>query len=312
MPRIRYAEEKKFQPETLRIMRKADQIATDYQRRGFNLSLRQLYYQFIAEDFFANTEKNYKKLGRVVADARMHGIMDWSHLEDRGRSAFNIGWQGHVPDEKSEIIRESQRSFSLDLWEGQERRIEVWVEKQALEEVAERAARNVRTGYFACKGYVSQSEMWQAGMRMRRSIHHGQEPLILHLGDHDPSGIDMTRDIQERLTTFAGFDVEVRRIALNMDQIEEFGPPPNPAKETDSRFAEYQETYMTSSSWELDSVSPELLVELITKELREELDVEPFNALREQELSEREIFDEFADRYDELINYMQQNAPGTY
>lgn len=312
MPRIRYAEEKKFKPETLRIMRKADQIATDYQRRGFNLSLRQLYYQFIAIDFFPNTEQSYNKLGRVVTDARMHGIMDWNHIEDRGRAAFGVGWQGFLPDEKSEIIRDSQYQYSIDLWEGQERRVEVWVEKQALEEVAQRAANSVRTGYFACKGYVSQSEMWGAGMRMRRSIRHGQEPLILHLGDHDPSGLDMTRDIQERLSTFAGFEVEVQRIALNMDQIEEFGPPPNPAKETDSRFAEYQETYGTSSSWELDSVSPELLVELITKELQAELNVPLFNARMATEEAEREIFERFGDRYEELVRYMEQNEEGTY
>lgn len=306
MPRIAYVDEKRFKPETLAIIQKADEIATDYKRRGYNLSLRQLYYQFISIDFFPNTEQSYNRLGRIVSDARLAGLIDWNHLEDRGREAHGVGWLGHVPPEQAELIRSAKYGYSLDLWEGQERRVEVWVEKQALEEVVQRAANQTRSGYFACKGYVSQSEMWAAGRRLRDVIRAGQDPLILHLGDHDPSGIDMTRDIEERLSLFAEGPVEVRRIALNRDQIDAYNPPPNPAKVTDSRFVAYAEIH-GDESWELDALRPEMLTDLIAGEILAELDVDLFNERVEEEREEKAKFDIIADRWDEVIDFLGQN-----
>lgn len=303
MPRISYGPDRAFRSDTLAIIRLADQICTDYEQRGFNLTLRQLYYQFVARDAFANSEKSYDKLGRIVNDARLAGLIDWDHLEDRGRESHGTDWLGHEPDPQAEIIRRAKYGYTLDLWEGQERRVEVWVEKQALEEVAQMAAGNFRCGYFACKGYVSQSEMWTAGRRLRDAWDAGQEPLILHLGDHDPSGIDMTRDIQERLSLFAGIDIDVRRIALNMDQIEALNPPPNPAKVTDSRFETYRAIY-GDSSWELDAVEPEALVTLIRGEIEKVVDRYAFDQQVRKERHGRNEFEEIADRWEDVLEFL--------
>lgn len=305
MPRIAYSDLRQFRPETVAIMRQADEIATDYKRRGFNLSLRQLYYQFVSKGLIPNSEKSYNRLGRIVNDARMVGLMDWTHIEDRGREAHGVHWAGSVPAQQSELIRDAKFGYALDLWEYQNRRVEVWVEKQALEQVAQRATNGLRVGYFACKGYVSQSEMWAAGRRLREiSLIHGQVPLILHLGDHDPSGIDMTRDIEERLSLFAGEPIEVRRIALNMAQIDELNPPPNPAKVTDSRFEAYRDRF-GDESWELDAVRPEDLVTLIRDEIEAEINPVSFNAQVEAERTERAKFDIIADRWDEVVDFIE-------
>jgi len=304
VPKIAYVDEKNFRTDTMRIILMADRIATDYKRRGYNLTLRQLYYQFISMDFFANNEKNYNKLGRVVSDARLAGMIDWNHLEDRGREAHGIGWVGHEPPEQAELIRDARYGYRHDLWEGQDRRVEVWVEKQALEEVVQRATYQTRSAYFACKGYVSQSEMWAAGQRMRNTIEYGQKPLVLHLGDHDPSGIDMTRDIEERLSLFAEEPIEVKRIALNMDQIDAYQPPPNPAKMTDSRFQDYQRKF-GSMSWELDALRPEALVDLISAEILTHVDVDMFNEKREEEREGQQDFIVAADRWSEVREFLE-------
>lgn len=305
MPKIAYLPEKRFKPETMQIIELANEICTSYRLQGYNLTLRQLYYQFISRDFFPNSEKSYDRLGRIVSDARLVGLLDWSHLEDRGREAHGTGWVGHEVPSHRDLVRNARYGYSLDLWEGQERRVEVWVEKQALEEVVERAANQTRSAYFACKGYVSQSEMWAAGQRMRKYAIHGHAPLILHLGDHDPSGIDMTRDIEERLTMFAGRRVEVRRLALNRDQIDEYDPPPNPAKVTDSRFEAYSEIY-GDESWELDALRPQVLVDLITREIERELDVDLFNAQLSEEEEGRAEFDRVAERWDDIVDFLNR------
>lgn len=294
-----------FRASSLAIIELADRIATDYRRRGFNLTLRQLYYQFISRDAFPNDERNYKRLGSIVNDARLAGLIDWSHIEDRGRQAHGVDWLGHEPPEMATAVDSLKWHHSLDLWSGQDRRVEIWVEKQALEEVAERAARGYRCGYFACKGYVSQSEMYAAGQRLREAIEEGQEPLILHLGDHDPSGIDMTRDIEERLSMFAGDEIEVRRLALNMPQIRALNPPPNPAKLTDSRFASYLQKY-GEKSWELDAVSPEQLVSIIQAEIERVIDRDLFDEQVAEEQAGRGVYERLSENWSEIRELAEQ------
>lgn len=97
---------------------------------------------------------------------------------------------------------------------------------------------------------------------------------VIYFGDHDPSGIDMTRDVAERLHMFSdGTPMEVHRVALNMDQIEELNPPENPAKETDSRAAKYIQKF-GNSSWELDAVTPEDLARMVRNKIYEFRDLE--------------------------------------
>lgn len=299
--------ERNFQGKTLKIIHLANEIATTYQSQGYNLTLRQLYYQFIARDAFANTEQNYKRLGSIVNDARLAGMISWSHIEDRGREAYGVNWLGHEPNSVETAIDMLQWRHNLDLWLGQERRVEVWVEKQALEEVAEKAANRFRVGYFACKGYVSQSEMWAAGQRMREAIDAGQTPLVLHLGDHDPSGIDMTRDIEERLSMFAEEEIEVRRLALNMGQIRDLNPPPNPAKITDSRFEGYRSKYGTSS-WELDAVSPDALVKIIQDEIESVLDAEMFNQRLDEQAEGRQVYVNLSENWQEARELLESRG----
>jgi len=150
----------------------------------------------------------------------------------------------------------------------------VWIEKEALSGVIADVCNEMDVPYFACKGYVSQSEQWRAYQRARfHSSQSDQKTTILHFGDHDPSGIDMTRDNQDRLDCFLGYDntIKVERLALNWDQIEEFNPPPNPAKMTDSRFAGYVTKY-GDESWELDALEPRVMTDLIRDHVRRHRD----------------------------------------
>ena len=114
--------------------------------------------------------------------------------------------------------------------------------------------------------------MWNASQRLLQYFDEGQRITIIHLGDHDPSGIDMTRDIQDRLDLFMGREsVDVDRIALNMDQVEHYGPPPNPTKITDSRAAGYIKNF-GNKSWELDALEPAVLESLIDEKIAEQRD----------------------------------------
>lgn len=256
MPIIKYID-KNFAAESERLIAKCNEVIATYRQQGFTLTLRQLYYQMVSRNIIENTERSYKRLGDLVSNARLAGRIDWHAIEDRGRNLKTVSHWSTPAD----IISAARYSFKLDKWKGQTYRPEVWVEKQALESVIASACRPLDVPFFACKGYNSQSEQWAAGRRLAGYVSDGYTPIIFHLGDHDPSGIDMTRDNRDRLQMFMG-GVEVRRLALNMIQIDEYNPPPNPAKESDSRFEDYRTLY-GGESWELDALEPRVLVELI-------------------------------------------------
>jgi len=159
-------------------------------------------------------------------------------------------------------------SYGIDPWRGRAYRPEVWIEKDALVGVIEDTCTELDVPFFSCRGYTSQSEMWRASQRMRAHVKNKQKPIVIHFGDHDPSGIDMTRNITDRLAMFVGCEVPVIRAALNEDQIDKYNPPPNPAKMTDSRFRSYADLYGTKS-WELDALTPQVINALVREHVGE-------------------------------------------
>lgn len=251
---------KSFNDASLAVIDQANEIIEEYQAAGFDLTLRQIYYQFVARALIPNTQRSYKRLGNIISKGRLAGLIDWDAIVDRTR---NLVANGHW-DSVGDIIRSCAWSFRYDVWTNQSHQIEVWIEKEALIGVIEKPCRELDIPYFACRGYVSQSELRSAGVRAkRRWDRSSQYTTIIHLGDHDPSGMDMTRDNDDRMDLFSEQSfVEVERIALNMDQVEEFNPPPNPAKTTDSRAREYIALY-GYDSWELDALEPQVIDQLI-------------------------------------------------
>lgn len=257
MPLIKYIE-KKIGAARRAVIDQANEIIAEYVAAGFRLTVRQLYYQFVARGLLPNTERQYKRLGEIIGDGRDAGLIDWDAIEDRTRNVRdNAHW-----DTPADILRACASQFRFDLWAGQPYRPEVWIEKNALTGVFEPVCIELDVPLFACVGYASRSETWSAGYyRIRESIDGEQTPIIFHFGDHDPSGVDMTRDLIARLAMYSGAPVQVDRLALTWDQVEQYSPPPNPAKTTDSRYASYVAAY-GDESWELDALEPQMLADL--------------------------------------------------
>lgn len=282
MPYICYVN-KAFRGTSSEIIDQANDIIDEYRRQGFLLTLRQLYYQFVSRDLLPNSLKSYKRLGGIINDGRMAGLIDWNAIEDRTRNVKrNPHWSS-----PAEILRSCEEQFAYDKWESQPYAPEVWIEKDALVGVIEGVCRGLDVPFFACRGYSSQSEQWRAGVRFEQAIAEGRIPILFHLGDHDPSGIDMTRDNQDRLSLFARKDVEVRRLALNWDQIHKYNPPPNPAKDKDSRFHAYKAQY-GKASWELDALDPRVISSLIRDAIMDIRDEAAWAESEEREQEARE------------------------
>lgn len=289
--RIAYIE-KQFSDKSLAIIDKANEIIDEYSEQGFSLTLRQLYYQFVARALIANKQSEYKRLGSIVNEGRLAGLIDWLSIVDRTRFLRSLShWES-----PSEVIREDAECYRVDKWKRQPYRPEVWIEKDALVGVIEGVCHENDVPFFACRGYPSQSEVWGAAQRFIRYSRR-QKPMVIHLGDHDPSGIDMTRDLEDRFKLFEVQGVKVIRIALNMDQVEEFNPPPNPAKLTDTRAEGYVKQF-GDDSWELDALEPQYISAIIQDEIFEVLDPIVWDEDIEEENEAKSTLHKIADELD--------------
>ncbi len=299
MPKICYVR-KNFRESSLVVIEQANEIITEYAAQGFDLTLRQLYYQFVSRALISNSDREYKRLGGIINDARLAGLIDWDAIQDRTRNLETLSHWGSPEN----ILEESAKQFRMDKWAGQPFRPEVWMEKDAVIGIVAPVCERLDVPYFSCRGYTSQSEMWVGGRRMRQWHALGATPVVLHLGDHDPSGIDMTRDVTERLALFAG-EVAVKRLALNMDQVDQYGPPPNPAKTTDSRYIGYTELY-GDESWELDALEPQAMADLIENAvLALRQDDDAYEAVLAEEQEAKSQLEAIADNWNEVGEYLE-------
>lgn len=248
----------------------------------------------VAKDYIPNSERSYKNLGAIINDGRLAGLIDWDAIIDRTRNLKSLG-SDKSPEE---AISQASRTYRRDKWENQPYQIEVWVEKDALAGVVGQICSKHDVNYFSCRGYTSQSEMWRAARRLQYYEQIGKQVVLLHLGDHDPSGIDMSRDIVERLELF-GINPIFKRLALNMRQIEAYNPPPNPAKLSDSRAEGYINRF-GYSSWELDALTPEQLEELISNNIKKYINQDLLKETEYREMRERRTMREIVRKWDEI------------
>lgn len=288
-----------FRNESLDLIRKVNEIVSEYDAQGYELTLRQVYYQLVARGFIPNNERSYKNLGNLINDGRLAGLIDWYSIVDRTRYVRrNSHWSS-----PESVIHSAAYSYMLDRWQNQPNYVEVWVEKDALIGIVSQICKKLDVPHFSCRGYTSQSEMWGAAQRFIEQGHRASRTII-HLGDHDPSGIDMTRDIQERLDMF-GADVFVKRVALTMNQIDEFEPPPNPTKITDARSHGYIQTF-GHECWELDALEPKVITRLITEEVEELVDPALFSAIEQKEREDKDNIEMICDNYEEVVSYLRE------
>lgn len=289
-----------FRKDSLQLIELVNSVIDEYKEQGFELTLRQVYYQLVARGYISNNERSYKNLGNLINDGRIAGLIDWYAIVDRTR---NLRKNSHW-DKPQDVIDSAAYSYMLDKWEGQKNYVEVWVEKDALVGIVGQICQKLDVPYFSCRGYTSQSEMWTAAQRFIKQSHR-EARTIIHLGDHDPSGIDMTRDIQERLQMF-GADVNVKRVALTMEQIKTFNPPPNPTKLSDARSNGYIEKY-GYECWELDALEPNVITNLISSEVEQLRDDELYQEICNREEKDKENIERICNYYDEVIDFLEAN-----
>jgi hypothetical protein len=252
--------------------------------------LRQLFYQFVIRNVIENSEKAYTNLGNLMVNARMAGMSDWDALEDRIRIP-------RLPtefDSPQDLIDAAINSFRLPRWKGQDWYIELWCEKDALSNILASMARKYHITLMVNRGFGSASSLHETADRFIAQ-EEAEHKAILYLGDFDPSGEDMVRDLRKRLSVF-GADLTIEKIALTFDQVKQHNLVPNPVKKSDSRARAFIEKY-GESSWEVDALPPDVLHQLVEEAILKVLDMDKYNKVIEQEDADKELLEEMKDKF---------------
>lgn len=266
------------------ILENTEKVLADYSE---GITLRQLYYRLVTLGM-TNDNNHYKRVVQAMVVARWNGIVDFESFIDRERSMYGNtkAEEKNVEDEiedAKDTIKLWMRAYGLERWSNQDKYIEVWIEKKALQGVFEMPCYRAGVGLAPCKGYPSLTFLNDAYNRYQDV--EDKEIIILYFGDHDPSGDNIPESLQKNLSKL-GVDVEVKRIALTENQIEEMGLPGVPPKATDTRTA----TWSGSVAVECDAIEPRMLAKMCEDAIEEHFDGDLYAELNEREAEEREIY----------------------
>lgn len=270
------------------IIEKAVPIARTY---GGNLTIRQLYYRLVADHHLTNSQNHYKRVVNAMIQARWEGDLHFTSFKDHDREM--IGQTDWTETSVKRAVESAKGSikfwmnyYSKNRWENQPYYLEVFIEKKALQGVFEQPCRQLNVGLCPCKGYPSLTYVYDAMQRMKEAAQAGKHVVILYFGDHDPSGDDIPRSIEDNLYDMGFSDFDLDRIALTKEQVIAWDLPPAPTKSTDSRSAKWDGLGQV----ELDAVEPSKLQSICTDAIHKYFDEDLYDFLLDQEWEEKKKY----------------------
>jgi hypothetical protein len=269
------------------------------------LTLRQIHYQMVVrhKGDYPNTKTSYTHMYTDLVTARMAGLVPWNAIDDPTRGLHSLAsW-----DSVENRLFSAANSHRLNRWGNQAYRPIVLVEKDAALGIISRVCDGLDVPYISLKGYGSTTALRNdVAHYCRRALNHDKVPVVIHISDHDASGWDMPRSLGEYLDLFVGQKVDVRHVALTLDQITEgYGNgeplPPDPVKPADPRAKKYiehlAERGLEPGAWELDALPPAVLHDVISDEIKLLRDEDLWQEVEEHEQEQKRAIQELAERW---------------
>lgn len=245
---------------------------------AFNpMTVRQVFYQLVSRQVIENTRGAYQGVSDALVAARREGLIPWSWIEDRLRRPRGVVmW-----DDLADFAESMRRWYRRDVWATQPRKLEVWLEKDALSGIFSDALNRYGVTLNVGRGYDGWSSIRNAADRFA----DGDDVTVLYFGDFDPSGEDMVRSLRERLATLESTP-DIVKVALTPDDIKQYNLPPNFTKATDTRRQKHIDRF-GDLSVELDALPASVLQARLIAEVEQRMDMEALAAVRAQEERER-------------------------
>lgn len=252
---------------------------------GQPMTVRQVFYQLVTMGVIDKTENEYTStVGRLLTNMRMAKELPFDWIAD------NTRWMRKPRTHSSlrSMLDLTRATYRRALWDNQDAYVEVWLEKDALAGVVYEITYEWDVPLMVTRGYASLSFLSDAAA----TIDAERKPAYLYyFGDWDPSGVDIPRVVEARLTELApDADITFERVAVVPEQTERWGLPTRPTKKTDTRTKTFK-----GASVELDAIPPETLRSLVRGCIEPHVDAKALEQTQIAEASEMQFLEKIDD-----------------
>ncbi len=220
------------QAKTRRLLDQVEEVLVEYAEH-LPLTLRQVLYRCVAEYGYAKDERAYDRLCEALNRARRAGLIPFHAIRDDGAVVEQpLGFHG-LPDFWS-YIAEIATGYRRERLDEQGLVLEIWVEAAGMVPQVARVARPFGITVFSSGGFDSLTVKYDAACRIAR---RPCPTTVLHVGDHDPSGLSIFDSAAEDVRAMLPnrWHANFRRVAVTPEQIEAYGLETAPPKATDRR-----------------------------------------------------------------------------
>ncbi len=228
------------------------------------VTVRGVFYRVVSVGGVDKSEKGYGVVQRRLLALRRAGIVAYSSITDGTRLRLKPeSWSG-----AEQMLADMAASYRRALWDDQDVEVIVISEKDAISGVVYPVTAEFDVELCITRGYSSETFTHSIAQSVQSNHLRGKTTFVYQLGDHDPSGIDAWRSFGERVREFAPHaEVEFERIAVTPEQINLYGLPTRPTKNTDSRSAKF-----VGESVEVDAIPASILRQVLRDAIEAHID----------------------------------------
>ena len=243
------------------------------------LTLRQIFYLLVTGYEYEKTERAYKRLCEAMNKARRASLIDMDDIRDDGlRKDEPHGWDGERQFVRS--VKQWAAEFRLNRQQDQPVHLMVWCEAGGMLPQLASYCRDFGVPVLSSGGFDSVTTKHNFA---RDASGDFNKVEILHIGDHDPSGVHMCSSLDEDLSAFVeyyGGEIEVTRLAVIPEQIDRLRLPTSPAKVTDNRSFQGRTT-------QAEAIPPRTLKSIVQDAIASRMDQETYREVLEEEAAIR-------------------------
>lgn len=287
-------------------------------QKHWPLSIRQIHYRLLNDPPLTSTPKRskfdvekyryrndkacYGALVRLLTSARYNGEVSMTCIDDPTRPQVTYWGWSDVGEFVQNEINAFLAGYSRDLLQDQPRHIEVFGEKSTLKLILEKACQEYQVSLSIGRGFCSIPVWRDIAKRFKQS---GKKKMTLIIvSDYDPEGLELADDAIRSLKQLWKLPVVGHRVAVTREQIDDLGLAEDfsPAKSESSRFDKFVERTGGEETWEVESLSPDYLIEQVRAAIEANLDMELFEATLEQE---REDCDELSEIKEQIAGELK-------
>ena len=271
--------------KTINLIDKVSRIL-EAEKEYLPLTIRQVFYRLVAANAIGKTEKDYARLCETLNKARRSRMISFQDIRDDGFSQFN--WPGYR--DFGEWVDDTiihARTFELDKQGDQNIRLVVWCEAGGMVPQLKSFVSETSVPVVSSGGFDSLSTKYTMARELSKVAVNGQDIVVLHIGDYDPSGVTIFTALAEDVQAFArdsfNADVTFKRIAVTPEQIDRLGLPTAPPKTTDKRSG-----FTDNRTTQCEAIPPAELKRIVLAEIGAHWDHQAFDRMLAEQKEARE------------------------